>query len=51
MLELENVKELGRVCLAWIKREGPFTELMLAWLEVVSGNVLVDDKSANRATG
>ena len=39
----EKLRELGRVAQAWVAGEGPIGELMLAWLELVTGRYPVDE--------
>lgn len=43
----EKLRELGRVLRAWVAGEGPISELMLAWLELVTGRYPVDDPKRN----
>ena len=38
----EAVKELGSVLWYWVTGGGPLLELLLGWLEVVTGAVVVD---------
>ena len=40
--------ELCLTLLAWLKGEGPLRDLLIAWLEVITGEVIVDDVSARR---
>ena len=42
MKALYTLKELAHVLWAWLNGEGRLAELLLAWLEVVSGLVVVD---------
>ena len=35
--------ELGRVLAAWLRGEGDLAGLLVAWWEVASGQVLVED--------
>ena len=35
--------ELGQVLLAWLRREGNLFDLLLAWWQVVSGQVPLGD--------
>ena len=40
--------ELCLTLLAWLQDEGPLRDLLIAWLEVITGEVIVDDMSARR---
>lgn len=49
MSKIAALRELGLVCWAWIRGDGPAGELLLAWLEIATGTIAVDDKEHQAA--